>query len=84
MGWIMGAQIDAAEREKHGTLQDTKACGDAEAAAREGGDEAAGAQAGAEVRAVPPATFKTSPHEVPSPKPVALSLSTRYVTYCNT
>ena len=51
--------------------------------AREGGDETANAQTGAEVRALPPATFKTSPHEVPSPKPVALPLSTRYVTYCN-
>ena len=56
---------------------------DAEAAAREGGDETANAQTGAEVRALPPATFKTSPHEVPAPKPVALSLFARYVTYCN-
>ena len=66
-----------------GTREDKKACGDAEAAAREGGDEAAGAQAGAEVRAVPPTSFKTFPHEVPSPKPIALSLFARYVTYCN-
>ena len=56
---------------------------DAEAATREGGDETANAQTGAEVRALPPATFKTSPHEVPSPKPVTLPLLTRYVTYCN-
>ncbi len=53
---------------------------DAEAAARnppsprlrriKGGDEAAGAQTGAEVRAVPPAILKTSPHEDLSLKPV--------------
>ena len=72
------------ERWCHGTRQDKKAGGDAEAAAREGGDETANAQTGAEVRAVFPATLKTSPHEVPSPKPVALPLLTRYVTYCNT
>ena len=54
----------------HGTREDKKARGDAEAAAREGGDEAAGTQTGAEVRAVFPAAFKTFPHEVPAPKPV--------------
>ena len=76
----------AAERKSYGTREDKKVGGDAEAAAREGGDETANAQTGAEVRALPPATFKTSPHEVPAPKPVALPLSTRYVTYaygCN-
>ena len=53
-------------------------------AAREGGDETANAQTGAEVRVVFSATFKTFPHEVPAPKPVALPLLTRYFTYCNT
>ena len=57
--------------EDYGTREDKKACGDAEAAARDppsprlrrikGGEEAVGAQIGAAVRAVPLATFKTSP-----------------------
>jgi len=58
------------ERWDHGTRQDKKTCGDAEAATREGGDEAAGAQTSAEERAGSPATLKTSSHEVPAPKPV--------------
>jgi len=37
----------------YGTCEDKKAGGDAEAAAREGGDETAKAQTGAEVRALP-------------------------------
>ena len=32
------------ERNAYGTREDQKACGDAEAAAREGGDEAAGGE----------------------------------------
>ena len=32
----MGTHIDAAERKEHGTCENKKACGDAEAAAREG------------------------------------------------
>ena len=57
-------------RRGYGTREDKKTGRDAEAAAREGGDETANAQTGAEVRAIPPATFKTSSHEVPAPKPV--------------
>ena len=38
----MDTHIDAAERKEHGTCEDKKAGGDAEATAREGGDEAAG------------------------------------------
>jgi hypothetical protein len=60
----------------YGTCENEKIGGDAEAAAREGGDEAANAQTGAEVRALLPAIFKISPHEVPSPKPVVHSLQT--------
>ena len=46
---------------------------DAEAAAREGGDDAAGVQTGAEVRAVPSAIFKTSQYEVSSAQPLISS-----------
>ena len=35
----MGTHFEAIEREKHGTCEDKKAGGDAEAAAREGGHE---------------------------------------------
>ena len=83
----VGGKLDvvyyAAERKSYGTREDKKAGGDAEAAARQGGHETANAQTGAEMRAVFSTSFKTFPHEVPSTKPVALPLSTRYVTYCN-
>ena len=75
------------ERNAYGTREDQKACGDAEAAAREGGDETDNAQTGAEVRAIPTATFKTSSHEVPAPKTCSTSPIdplrhiSRYVTY---
>ena len=65
----------------YGTCEDEKIGGDAEAAAREGGDEAAGAQTGAEVRAVSSAIFKTSQYEVSSAQPLKSSQFTNVMLH---
>lgn len=65
--------VSAEKRMAYGTCENQKTDGDAEAAAREGGDEAAGAQTGAEVRAVSSAIFKTSQYEVSSAQPLKSS-----------
>ena len=64
-------------RSAYGTCENKKACGNAEAAAREGKYETAVAQTGTEVRAVPFTTFKTSPHKVSSPEPLGAQSANR-------
>ena len=76
------------ERRSYGTRQDKKAGGDAEAAAREGGDEAAEGRRHAEGHGIPSAVLDAPPQGFLPAKPLArkpifvLTIA-RYVTYSN-